>query len=260
MDEYQIIKYLERIGLEKDTAKVRPDFELIKKLQYAHVTHVPYENLDIMSNTPLRLDEYSLYKKIVENSRGGYCFELNALYNSLLVALGYKTINCFARYLRGEDKIPMRRHRIMIAESPYTNGRIFTDIGIGERAPRFALRLEENTVQEQFSEKYCFKKEPFFGWVLYDFHNGSWNKFMSFTEEPQIEEDYIGSSYYCEASPDSVFRQGNMVSLKTETGRMTIAGNAFRIFDNDKVTETQISDKEHLNAILKEYFNISLNK
>ena len=101
MEKEQISKYFERINLSFDPAHALPDEELLLRLQYAHVTHVPYENLDIINNIPLKLDEASLYNKIVLKSRGGYCFELNALYNILLKALGYNTLSCFARYLRG---------------------------------------------------------------------------------------------------------------------------------------------------------------
>lgn len=258
MEKEQISKYFERINLSFDPAHALPDEELLLRLQYAHVTHVPYENLDILNNIPLKLDEASLYNKIVLNSRGGYCFELNALYNILLTSLGYNTLSCFARYLRGETKIPMRRHRIIIAESDYTQARLFTDVGIGERAPRLPLRLEEDTVQEQFGEQYKFKKEPFLGWVLYDYHNGEWSKFLSFTEEPQLEEDYLSTSFYCEAAPESIFRESAMLSLKTDTGRITVSGDIFRIFDGDNVTQTTIQNKDAFDEILKKYYNITL--
>ena len=108
--------YFDRIGLTLPEHIVC-DGALLKKIQYAHCTTIPYENLDIIRNIPLSLEEDDLFEKIVVNHRGGYCFELNGLYGWLLRQLGYKVTDCFARYLRGESTIPMRRHRVLKVEA-----------------------------------------------------------------------------------------------------------------------------------------------
>ena len=258
MNRQQAELYLERIGLDKSLVDHAPDAQLLSTLQYAHVTTVPYENLDILNNIPLKLDEESLFEKIVLNRRGGYCFELNALYCRLLEALGYKTLSCFARYLRGETELPMRRHRIIIVESPDLDGRYFTDTGIGERAPRLALKLEEGFTQEQFGEIYRFEKDDFLGWVLCDHYKGEWGRFISFTEEPQLEADYIGTSFYCEKHPDSPFILGNMLSIKTQTGRKTVSSDEFRIFDGQNVTAITVTSDEEMKEIFSTHFSIVL--
>ena len=258
MNRTQIEAYLERIGLSKELADHSPDEELLNALQLAYVKTVPYENLDILHNIPLKLDEESLFEKIVTNHRGGYCFEVNASYNWLLKSLGYNSLSCFARYLRGEDKIPMRRHRILIVDSPDLECRYFTDVGIGERAPRLALKLVEGLVQEQYGEIYKFEKDDFFGWVLWDFHKGQWGKFIAFTEEPQIEDDYLGTSFYCEKHPESIFNKGNIIAIKTETGRKTISNEEFKIFDGENVTVKMLDSEDELKAVLKEHFGINL--
>lgn len=256
MDKFQAQKYIERLGLDISYASHVPDLTLLNALQYAHVTEVPYENLDILDNIPLKLDEDSLYKKIVENRRGGYCFEVNALLEYLLKALGYKTVNCFARYLRGENKIPMRRHRVIIAESDDLDCRYFVDAGIGERAPRLPLKLLAGVEQEQYGEVYRFEEDESLGWVLWDRHKGEWNRFMSFTEDNQVEEDYLTTSFYCEKHPDSPFNKGNMLSIKTANGRKTVSDNEFRVFDGGDVEVQIIRNKAELNKILAEHFGI----
>lgn len=256
MNKLQAQRYIERLDLPSKFADRTPNEELLNALQYAHVTKVPYENLDILDGVPLKLDEDSLYKKIVENHRGGYCFEVNAIFDKLLNALGYTTFSCFARYLRGETQIPMRRHRIIIASSQSLDGRYFVDVGIGERAPRLPLKLQEGIVQEQCGEMYRFEKDNFLGWVLWDCYKGEWNRFMSFTEESQIEEDYITTSFYCEKHIDSPFNKGNMLSIKTVNGRKTVSDCEFRIFDGNNVSVRIIRDEAQLNNILEEHFGI----
>ena len=108
--------YFDRIGLELPE-KIVPDSELLRKLQFAHCTTVPYENVDMIRGIPTSLEPDALYKKVVENRRGGICFELNGAFGELLRALGYGVTDLAARYLRGENTIPMRRHRVLMVQA-----------------------------------------------------------------------------------------------------------------------------------------------
>ena len=60
----KVKKYFERIGLELPE-QIVPDSALLKKLQFAHCTTVPYENLDILRQIPLSLEPEALYEKVV---------------------------------------------------------------------------------------------------------------------------------------------------------------------------------------------------
>ena len=75
MEKVKVEKYFNRIGLEMPE-NIVPNAELLSKLHYAHCTHVPYENLDILRGLlPLRLDDEGLYEKVVVDGKGGYCNE-----------------------------------------------------------------------------------------------------------------------------------------------------------------------------------------
>lgn len=256
MDTVKVKQYFERIGLEFEPEKIKPDFELLKKLQYAHVITVPYENLDILAGVPLKLDAEGLFDKIVAHKRGGYCFELNGLFKWLLCELGYNTLDCFARFWRGSDSMPKRRHRVIIAWSDFTDGRILCDTGVGSPAPRYPLRLEPDIIQEQFGETYRFKRDSEFGWVIEELHKGEWRRYFSFTEEPQYDIDYIMPSYFCEMHTDSPFNKEPMLAVKTLSGRVTVDGNVFRIFDGDSVEERIIHSKDEMNGIYRKYFGL----
>lgn len=234
-------RYFERIGLDFPD-KIIPDSELLRKLQYAHCTTVPYENLDILQGVPLSLEIDKLYEKIVVRRRGGYCFELNGLFGWLLRELGYGVTDYAARYLRGESEIPMRRHRILVAEA--TDGTWLCDVGIGQACPKEPIRMEEGLVQHQFGESYRLDRDDFLGWVLMDEHHGQWQKFYSFTEEPQIPADYIAPSFYCEKHPDSPFTAQEMFSLKTAEGRITLDGNLYKEFKGDSVFAKELTEEE----------------
>ena len=240
--------YFKRIGLDYPE-KIVPDSELLQKLQFAHCTHVPYENLDIIRGIPLSLKTDDLYEKIVVQGRGGFCFELNGLFGWLLRELGYEVTDVAARYLRGESSIPMRRHRVLLVRA--VDGTWCCDVGIGEVCPRYPLRLVEGLEQSQFDECYRFDKDPFLGWVLMDRHHGEWRQFYSFTEEPQLDVDFIAPTFYCEKHPDSPFFPDEMFSLKTAEGRITLDGNLFKEFRNGNVDVRKLSESELSGAYRK---------
>ncbi len=251
-----ISEYYERIGLVFDPSE-RPSAELLRRLQYAHVTTVPYENADIVRGVPLSLDPDDLYKKIVIGRRGGYCFELNGLYGQLLRAAGFNVkAEYFARFLRGETVIPMRRHRVLHVEA---DGRDWLcDVGIGNVAPRYPLLLEEGTVQEQFGETYRFRRDDFLGWVVTELHKGEWRDVFSFTEEPQLDVDFEATSFFCERHDTSPFNKEWMFSIKTETGRKTLDGNVFKVFNGDEAVEVTALDGDSLIFTMREVFGISI--
>lgn len=248
MEMNKIAAYFERIGLEIPD-NIVPDSELLKELQFAHCTTVPYENLDIIRGIPLSLNEEDLFDKIVIRRKGGFCFELNGLFSWFLRQLGYEVTDAAARYLRGESSIPMRRHRVLIVKA--TDGIWLADVGIGEVCPRYPLRLEEGVEQAQFDECYRFDKDPFLGWVLMDKHHGEWRRFYSFTEEPQLTVDFIAPTFYCEKHPDSPFFPDEMFSLKTSEGRITLDGHIYKEFRNGEVTVKVLSKSELPDAYKK---------
>ena len=250
----QLTAVFRRIGLAY-SPDAAPTPELLSDVQYAMATHVPYENLDIVAGIPLSLDYGNLYDKIVTRHRGGYCFELNGFLGEVLRSLGYKVIEVMARYLRGETEIPMRRHRVLLAEAS-DGSRWIADAGIGQAAFKRPLRFEEGAEAEIDGETYRVGREPFFGWVIYDRHNGAWRRFYSFTEEVQLNIDYIMPSFWCEHAPESPFPGAPMLSIKTAEGRITVDGDTFRIWHGETPFEKQIESEEERAEIYRKYFGI----
>ena len=234
-------EYLARIGLEMPETVV-PDSAFLKKLQFAHCTSVPYENIDMMRGIPTSLDPEALYQKIVVNRRGGLCFELNGAFGELLRQLGYGVTDYAARYLRGETTIPMRRHRVLVVQA--LDGLWLCDVGIGEICPRLPVAMLTGVAQEQLGERYRFVKDLDLGWVLQDFYKGAWRNFYSFTEEPQLVVDYEAPNFYCEKHSDSPFNKQEMFSLKTGEGRITLDGHIYKEFKSDRVEVRELTDAE----------------
>ena len=248
-------KYLERIGLSPKIDKT-PTFDLLRKLQLSHIYSVPYENIDLVKGVPLALDEDKIYEKIVKRHRGGYCFELNLLFERLLSGIGFDTESYFARFWRGCDTVPERRHRITGVKIDGVT--YIADVGVGSAAPRIPMRLEEGTVQSSFGESYRFERDAEFGWMLYELKDGEWQKCYSFTMEKQFDIDFEAASYYCEKHPSSKFNKSFIISLKTPDGRITVDGNTHKVFVGQELRYIEENmERERLVEVLGERFGLS---
>lgn len=245
--------FLARIGLA-DTP-IAHTKEFLGLVQTACVLTIPYENLDILRGKPISLATEDIYRKIVTEHRGGYCFELNALLHHMLAEMGFDVRSRFARYLRGESKIPFRRHRI-VTVTMEDGAEYMVDIGVGQIAPRLPLKLVEGEVQEQNGETYRLTRDAELGWVLWDLHKGQWRQYVSFTTEMQVEEDFIPASFWCEKHPDSPFNKDNMIAIKTPDGRRTVDGNVYKEFVGETCTHEETMDAARTAQVLDTVFGL----
>ena len=83
-----IQKYLNRI---KYYSEVKTSKEVMFGLQKQHLLNIPFENLDIHYGTRIELDLKKIFQKIIIEKRGGFCYELNSLFNELLKEIGFNT-------------------------------------------------------------------------------------------------------------------------------------------------------------------------
>jgi len=250
MDE-KVLQYLKRIGFSGD---ITPSKELLGALQKCHIESVPYENLDILAGIPLNLDPAALFEKVVTKHRGGFCFELNALFSWLLRTLGFDVTDCFARYLLDEAEIPMRRHHVLLIR---LNGeKLLCDVGVGGESPRHPLLLQENLIQNDGFTSYVFERDDFLGWVLCQQRSAERRKHYSFTEEQQLAVDFAATNFYCEKHPLSPFNKGNMIAIKTPTGRKTIDKSVFKVFDGQDVRVTEMETASQIADVLRGEFGL----
>ena len=122
--------YLARIAY---TGPTPPTIETLRSIHRAHLQTVPFENLDISLGRTIVVDEDATVRKIVEQRRGGFCYEMNGAFAALLRALGFRVTLLAARVARpqgGEgpefDHLTLR----VDLEEPW-----LADVGFGESFP-----------------------------------------------------------------------------------------------------------------------------
>lgn len=249
----KIQAFFSRIGLAPET-KIEYTVDLLGRIQTACVLSIAYENLDILAGKPILLTPEALFDKIITCGRGGYCFELNGLLTHMLRDMGFSVSERFARFLRGEREIPMRRHRVTVVSLP--DGDYLLDIGVGQIAPRLPLKITEGVIQEQNGESYRCRRDSVHGWVLEDLHHGEWRDYIGFSDDLAFDVDFLQPSFFCEVHPDSVFNKAPMIAIKTPAGRCTIDGRTYKEFIGEDLVhmEENVTDQrfdELLTTIFK---------
>lgn len=253
LEDVQIKQYFERIGY---CQAVDTNLETMSGLQWAHITHIPYENLDILAGIPLSLKVENLFQKIIVRKRGGFCFELQGLYKELLESIGFRMVQYSARFMDEPGIVQMRRHRVLVVQ--IGNRRYLTDVGIRSESPRMPIELVYDTLQSDGVCEYRFQRDDFYGWVLCQKkYEKSWKPLYGFTEEPQIDDDFIMPCFYCEKYPDSTFNKFMKISIFSGESNFTLVDGIFQEYRNAKVQyRKKLTSQSETSNILKIYFGL----
>ena len=256
MKKLQIEQYLRKLQLNDFEPTV--NLATLTKLQDAHLKYIPYENFDCLNGKITSLKRQDMFNKVIMHNRGGICFELNGLYNWLLESLGFDVTSYSARFIDKMETYQLRRHRVMCVA--LGDKRYLTDVGVNSESPRVPLEITEGLIQSDGISQYKFTRSEFWGWLLWQKERGKiWKRLFCFTEEPQIDKDFITASFWCDAHPDSPFIKSKKLSIFREDCNITIRGNYLKFYLGGRVKyRYKINTGAELKEILWEYFGINV--
>ncbi|MCR4434729.1 MAG: arylamine N-acetyltransferase [Clostridiales bacterium] len=246
--------YLERIKYE---GKTDVSYETLYGLHTSHTLNVPFENLDVYFKKPILLDRDSLFKKIVENKRGGYCFEMNGIFSFVLQELGFKVTNLLARGTMDGKTYFAKTHQVLMVE--IGEKRWLADVGFGNDGITAPVLLEEGIDQQQFTHTFRLLKDPKFGYVLQNKVGDEYRYMYAFTLEECYPADYLMSNHFTATFPGSFFTTMKMCTMPTIKGRITLTDRNFKILENGQVSEKKLSSDAEFDEILKKYFGLDMD-
>ena len=245
-------RYLFRLGINRSSLEVGEN--ALRLLQHRHLLSIPFENLDIHRKKPIALDTGRFYNKIVVNERGGFCYELNGLFNELLTDLGFKTRIVSARVFDGHGNFSPEYDHLAIVVT--LNGHDWlADVGFGEFAAQ-PLKVEIGT--EQIDETGVFVirgREDDYLEVAKKTVDG-WRPEYIFKPAERDLNEFIPLCDFQQFSPDSHFFKGKICSIMTEDGRKTLSSDKFIVTRNGDREETLVASNDDFDAILLREFKI----
>lgn len=248
-----IMTYLKRIDIEAQPAA---SLQTLQALQENHLKHIPFGNLDVMRKVPITLDLEKFFKKIIVRKREGYCYELNGLYNWLLTSLDFDAylIKCTVHRGKGEWAMPGSHAAqiVTIAGEKY-----LTDVGFGSQN-LLPVPLS-GAVSEDMSGRYRISQ---FGVGEYHLERDKalgWDAIYKFSLEKQGLANYAAGLDYNQSSPKSTFTHHDLITIATESGRVTLLDRTLKILANGEKSEREISEDEFADVIDR-YFGIDINE
>lgn len=248
-----IFAYLKRIGLETVPAA---DADGLARVHYHHLLHVPFENLSIHTNEPIKLNDAHLLDKIIRRNRGGLCYELNGAFAWLLRHMGFRIHLVSAEVALHDDTYSPRHDHMAI----FVDGDIpmLADVGFGDFF-RYPLQLVPNFIQHEPGRAYKLLEKSNKFILQQKILDEPWINLFRFSLEPYGYADFQGMCSFHENSLESHFSKTPIASLATADGRITVSGQQFiRTGLNGSRTELAIEDKHQFDQLLKEHFGIDL--
>ncbi len=137
--------YLHRIRFAGDP---RPDRATLAALMQAQLKTVPFENLDQQLGIPVPTGVESAFAKVVERCRGGWCFELNALFGWALTEIGFK-VQTLAAHVgdNGETRSAPADHMVLRVDCEQP---LLVDVGFGGSMIEPVALLQESVEQPPY--------------------------------------------------------------------------------------------------------------
>ncbi len=251
MNAEQVKGFLQRIGIAEELPVCT---ETLEKLIKGSLTHIPFENLDaIEKGIAPSLEPEDLYQKIVEEERGGWCFELNKLLLEVMKEMGFTCYPIAVRIVWMRPALTAATHRASIVE--LDNKLYYVDIGYGGPGPKGLVVLEEG-VQEIGGVKFKVVHLEDAIWQIEREYEDGFSRMLYFELKEAVEIDFNLPNFYCAKNENVIFSSRIVCNLMTEDGNIGLNDRVLTIKQGDEVRTEEYQSKEEVLAALKKYFGI----
>lgn len=250
--------YLTRIGYDGERA---PTEAALHALIRAHTTAIPFENLETLLGRPVPLDLDTLQRKLVQERRGGWCYENAVLFAAALERFGFDFTALSARVTMGTAdpaRVPTRpaTHALLAVSVPGSEHPLIADVGFG-MGPLAAYPLLERG--EFTLGAWRFRLERLRDtWILHQFAKDGWVDRYTFTEAPQYPIDYQVANHYVATSPHSPFTRRVFAQRFHPDVHHILDGTTWTAEYPDGRAESRELERAELPKILAEVFDIEL--
>ena len=198
--------YLQRIGLPP---MAKPS---LQELQQTHLHAVPFENLDIHLGRSISIQLEDVFRKIVSQRRGGFCYEQNSLLRWALLELGYRAHLIQAQvYSRGKDEYgPPFDHMAVWVETE--EGPYLADVGYGN-APLVPMPVVHGATAEGTNRQYKIEEIRPGSYQLCHWSGKDWAPDYIFSLHTRQIDEFEPMALYHQTAAESPFTQKRLISL-----------------------------------------------
>ncbi|MBN1568578.1 MAG: arylamine N-acetyltransferase [Acidobacteria bacterium] len=252
--DFPLSRYLARVGL-----KAAPDLNErgLRQVHLAQALSIPFENFDIHLGRTVSLNPKDLAAKLIQQGRGGYCFELNGLLHLALKSLGFAVRPLLARVLYRRPDAGARTHEVLIVA--ISGRKWLADDGFGGPGLREPIPLVPDQIEEQWGELYRLRRDSRYGMVLQKKAGDAFIDLYAFDEEEvTLDIDIEMANHFTSTWPESIFRLQRMCALQTTRGRITLTDMELTIHRDGKIKNRTLPPGPGYIEALEKYFGIRL--
>lgn len=247
---FDLEAYLARIGLGG-----RPS---LAELHSAHVSSIPFENLQSHGGDPVSLAGPDLERKIVAEGRGGYCFEHNLLFAAALQELGFEVEPMLARVRWAAPPGTVRPRGHLLLRVTGEGGVWHADVGFGAGTLLEPIPFGPGEEHEQEGWRFRVVQDGE-ELVLQGVSAGEWSDLYAFIPKPVPLVDLETSNWFTCSHPASPFVTGLLIAAQTADGTRTTLSDWGEL---ELVTQTPAGRsstpvaREQIPALLAERFGL----
>lgn len=246
--------YLNRVGI----ARPEPTLAGLSALQQAQLGAIPFENINPLLGFLPDLAPAALMAKIVASRRGGYCFELNGLFEHALNELGFAYQPIMARVRMGRSEGGPRLHLAFIVEADGESWLV--DVGFGGPSHYRPLRLGTEQEQALDQNRFRLRREAESGeTVLERLQDDGWFALYSFDHSRVQRCDLEAANLVCTTWEQSLLSQNLLICRNTASGWVQLFNTNFSKYIGGEQISTPVANAEQLRALLDEQFGIEID-
>ena len=224
----------------------------LRDLHRAHLLAIPYENLDIQLGVPVTLDRDAMFTKLVDERRGGWCYEMNGVFGRVLESLGFDV-----RYVSGAVGRATRgwrahgNHLVLVVtlDRPW-----IVDVGFGDGFLT-PLPLEPGTYRQDFLEFRVTRDGPW--WRVHNHPFGGADGF-DFTLTARQPDDFRAQCHELQTDPDSSFVTTTVCERFEPGGLVILRAATLREVRADGVSSRVVRDGADYDRVLRERFGLAI--
>jgi N-hydroxyarylamine O-acetyltransferase len=250
MSPLDLDAYRARIGIDGPLA---PDLATLKRIHLAHVTTIPFENLDIHLGKPIDIGEDAVARKLIDEGRGGYCFEQNTLLAGVLERFGFKVTRLGARVERGDPRQDKRTHMVLLVHIGRDS--YIADVGYGAGELLEPMPFITDTPITQYGRTFTLEETDAV-YTLWETGQEKPRDLYRFTldEEPQAQRD--AANRYTSSHPGSIFVRTLTVQRDAIDTIYVLRGRTLETRAHGDITERAINTDEQLLDVLSTTFGL----
>ncbi|MEU1405680.1 arylamine N-acetyltransferase [Streptomyces sp. NPDC005728] len=268
MNPAQADAYLRRLGAARPQ---HPTSAALRELHLRHLWTVPFENLSIHLGEEIVLEEKRLLDKVVEERRGGFCYELNGAFGALLAALGYEVQLLAGRVYGDEGRLGIPYDHLALRVRTSDGGDWLADVGFGAHS-HHPLACAERGEQPDPGGTFRVAEAgadpagvlggaggPAGAADLDVVRNG--RPQYRLETRPRALGDFVAGAWWHSTSPQSHFTRSLVCSRVTEDGgRITLSGRALTTTAPGGRKQTrELGTDEEVLSVYRERFGIGLS-